>query len=466
MRRGRLSVPLAAQVMALVLVSVLVAQALTVVAVFAAPPLPPPSYGVEAIGRALKGQTIEARGRHLRLTTSQSVPVEIATGRVDVRRSNALAAWLGASPQSVKLVRRSAPQIVLLTSAGGHGGPPPGELGMGPPRHWGEQGGQGGGREYAPEFGPGGTTNATEFIAVWRQTDGSWRVVQPDAEWEWTRRIAIWLIGSALLMGPIAWWFARRITRPIRRFAESAESLGRDPRAASLPLEGPAEIGVAARAFNAMQSRLQRYVSDRISMMGAISHDLRTPLTRMRFKLERAQPELRKAVLADVEQMEAMIGGVLAFIRDVDQVVERERLDLTSLVVCAIDDRMLPEGVIDFSDNAPGPLIIDGDALALRRLVDNLIDNAIKYGHEAHVSVQDHNGEARITIRDDGPGLPQRELEKVFAPFYRSEQTSGAEGMGLGLAIARSIARAHGGDVTLASKGQGLVAEITLPLAA
>ena len=240
--------------------------------------------------------------------------------------------------------------------------------------------------------------------------------------------------------------------------------LGRDPKAPLIELRGPAELGAAVRAFNDMQVRLKRYVEDRTAMVGAISHDLRTPLTRIRFKMEGASEALRTSVIGDVEQMEAMITAVLAFIRDASEPHHRERLDLLSLLECAVDDAALVGQRASLDDGQS--LIVSADALGLRRLFDNLIDNAVKYGGCARVSLSRAGDEAVVRIADDGPGLAPLDLERVFEPFYRAEPSRNRDsgGIGLGLSVARSVARAHGGDVTLQASGRGLTALVRLPL--
>jgi signal transduction histidine kinase len=290
---------------------------------------------------------------------------------------------------------------------------------------------------------------------------------QPEAfPTEWELRGLVWLAVGFLLVAPAGYLFARRITAPLKRFAAAADRLGRDPKAPPLTLTGPAEIGLAAKAFNEMQARLRRYIDDRTAMVGAISHDLRTPLARIRFKMERAPPELRDSVLRDIGQMEQMIADVLAFIRDEGQPRERERLDLLSLVECVADDAVSlgADVEIDHAETA----IVEGDPVGLQRLLANLIDNAVKYGAGARIAVRRKQGQALIEIADFGPGLPPQELEKVFQPFYRADASRNLDngGVGLGLPIARATARAHGGDVELHSTGGGTVARVSLPLAA
>ena len=305
------------------------------------------------------------------------------------------------------------------------------------------------------------------FVAAARQPDGTWEIVRPQPEPfpnAWHQRLILWFLGCIVVMAPAAYLFARRVTAPIADFAEAADRLGRDPKAPLIELRGPAELGSAVRAFNDMQVRLKRYVEDRTAMVGAISHDLRTPLTRIRFKMEGASGALRASVIGDVEQMEAMITAVLEFIRDASEPRHRERLDLLSLLECAVDDAALVGLKASLEEGEPA--IVNADALGLRRLFDNLIDNAVKYGGCARVSLAQEDGEAVVRIADDGPGLSDADLERVFQPFYRTEPSRNRDsgGIGLGLSVARSVARAHGGDVVLQRGEHGLVAVVRLPL--
>ena len=276
----------------------------------------------------------------------------------------------------------------------------------------------------------------------------------------------MWFLACLAVLAPAGYLFARRLVAPIGAFARAADRLGRDPSAPQLELSGPAEIGTAARAFNEMQARLKRYIEDRTSMIAAISHDLRTPLTRIRFKIESAEPALRASVGSDLDQMEAMISGVLSFVRDASYARDRTAIDLLSVLECAVDDARASGAETDLSSS--GQPTVDGDALALRRLFANLIDNAVKYGHRVRVRLYADGPTAVTEVTDDGPGLPSSELERVFEPFYRAEPSRNREtgGIGLGLAVARSIARAHGGDVRLHSGTGGLTATVRLPTTA
>jgi two-component system OmpR family sensor kinase len=267
------------------------------------------------------------------------------------------------------------------------------------------------------------------------------------------------------VVAPAGLLFARRITAPLKRFSEAAERLGRDPHAPPVTLAGPAEIGAAAEAFNNMQARLRRYIDDRTATLGAISHDLRTPLSRIRFKLEGADARVREAVLSDVAQMEQMIQGVLTFIRDESTPRTRERLDLLSLVECVADDAAMVGGDVEIL--AGQPVTVEGDPVALQRMFVNLVDNAVKYAGQARLRVSQADGHAIVDVIDEGPGLSDVDREKVFQPFYRVDAARNLDdgGMGLGLPIARSTARAHGGDVELLPAAKGLLARVTLPVA-
>ena len=253
--------------------------------------------------------------------------------------------------------------------------------------------------------------------------------------------------------------------KPLGQFAGAAERLGRDPAAAVIAVDGPAEIGRAAHAFNLMQTRLRSFVDDRTAMIGAISHDLRTPLTRMRFRIEDVSDDVRDGLLEEVAEMEAMITSVLEFIRDASAPGLRERLDLRTLVDDVVEDAVMIGN--DVTVEASQAATVDIDVLGMRRVFDNLLENAVKYGSRARVRLTTDATSAIAEIRDDGPGLPEHELERVFEPFYRSEaaRSSDKGGNGLGLAVCRSIARAHGGDVRLIRSTEGFLAQVRVPLA-
>ena len=302
--------------------------------------------------------------------------------------------------------------------------------------------------------------------AAYSDAPGHWLEVRtPDDAFPnaWQRRLLLWFLACLAILTPVGYLFARRLSAPIARFASAAERLGRDPNASPLALGGPAEIGLAAAAFNEMQARLARYVHDRTAMIGAIAHDLRTPLARVQFKLNRAPPDLAAEIRADLSQMEAMIASVLDFVRNATSPHERTPLDLLSVLEVVADDAsdMGADVAVE-----PGPsLVIDGAATGLQRLFMNLVDNAVKYGGKARIRLYADGGDAVVEVKDDGPGLSLEDIEKVFEPFYRLESSRNREtgGIGLGLSVARTIARAHGGEVTLMPSGDGLTALVRLP---
>lgn len=306
-----------------------------------------------------------------------------------------------------------------------------------------------------------------DFVAA-RRIGDRWVVVEPQPEGfptAWQSRVMLWFLLSFALVAPFGWLFARRITAPLRSFADAAERLGRDPSASTLVQGGSAEIGRAAAAFNQMQARLKRYVDDRTAMIGAISHDLRTPLTRMRFRLEAAPERMKPGFETDIDQMEAMISSVLAFMRDQAEGGSRQRLDLRALLKEAVDNAVAGGANVAIE---PGEAVeIDADAVALNRVFANLLDNAVKYGDRAVVRLVRDGDDVVAAVHDFGPGLPDSELERVFKPFYRTPGAAASEapGIGLGLANSRAIVLAHGGTIRLKSDG-GLTAEVRLPIAA
>ncbi len=306
------------------------------------------------------------------------------------------------------------------------------------------------------------------FSVALQEPSGRWTVVEPKPELfpnPWQSRLLLWFVACLSVLTPVGYLSARRLASPLALFAQAAERLGRDPNAPPIEVSGPAEIGQAAAAFNEMQARLKRYVEHRTSAIGAIAHDLRTPLARIRFKIEALPARTREPISRDVIQMEQMIAAALAFVRDTFATRPREALDLKSAVECVVDNTALMGA--DAKVTSAECLVILGDALALDSLFTNVIGNAVKYGRRARVRIYREDGSAVVDVADNGPGLPEAELEKVFEPFYRVESSRNPEtgGMGLGLATARAVARGHGGDITLLRARQGLIARVRLPLA-
>ena len=269
--------------------------------------------------------------------------------------------------------------------------------------------------------------------------------------------VALGLAGLAILV-------ARRVTAPLGRFSAAATRLGTDVNAPPMEESGPTEIREAAEAFNQMQRRIRRFVDDRTRMLAAISHDLRTMLTRFRLRSEYIDDDEQRAkAIADLAEMQSMLDATLSFARDDASAEPRTSVDLSSLLQTLCDD--LADAGQPVAYEGPDRVTIACRPATLRRAIANLIDNAVKYGGGATVGLSDGADEVMIRIADRGPGIPEVDREKVFAPLYRMEESRSREtgGSGLGLALARNIVRGHGGDIAFHDRdGGGLVACIVL----
>jgi signal transduction histidine kinase len=451
------------QVLALVLASLAAAQLITVLVIFNLPRPDPDVYRLSEVERALSGGASRDEARPL-VARLRATPPRDPYGsfvRADVERR--IAADLGLAPQDVVFVPefRDSPLIRLWPA---------------------ENAAKTSDQQIAERvrrdrlrFVELATTKGADkqafliapFKVAAKQADGRWRVAEPKPLGlldPWQQRVVLWFVLTALAMAPLAYWFARRLAAPISAFAVAADRLGRDPGAPAMTLTGPSEIGVATRAFNEMQERLRLYVHDRTSMIGAIAHDLRTPLTRLRFRIEGVPEELKGKMSTDIDQMDAMVAATLAFVRDATQARARTQLELSSLLETVVDE--MAEVGADVAVERSDKAVLEGDPIGLRRMLANLLDNAVKFGGSARARLTSGEGGALIQIDDEGPGLPDNELERVFEPFHRVEPSRSRDtgGMGLGLAVARSIARAHGGDVTLENRlGGGLRVLVVLP---
>jgi two-component system, OmpR family, sensor kinase len=443
---GRWTASLFGQLLALIGLSLILSQALILLLFVALPPPVNDFYRLSEVVQTFRGEAANFNDRRpLGLSTAEEPPVRPMRGRWAPILRAELAKALRVSPRSVVVGGvqqgpfddRRVYHVVRSRMAR-----------------------SGGERDEAFMIAP--------FKVGVQQPDGTWFIVQPEPGIGLSplqRRVALWFLLATLVTAPFAYLVARRLSAPIRVFAQAAERLGRDPRAPPVALKGTAEIKAAARAFNEMQERLRRYVEDRTAMMGAIAHDLRTPLTRLRFRIENAPEELRAKMAADIDQMEEMISAALTFVRDASQGGERTPLELSSLLESLCDE--MAETGQDTEVARSDKVVVEGDPLALRRLFANLLENAVKFGTRARVRVFREGPSAIVEIDDDGPGIPTAELDRVFEPFYRREPSRNRQtgGIGLGLATVRSVARGHGGDVVLANRaGGGLTARVQLPI--
>jgi signal transduction histidine kinase len=298
--------------------------------------------------------------------------------------------------------------------------------------------------------------------------DGSWVVFTASTrEWGLSRSLRIG-IGLALVLVSITAVSVAatfHLSRPIRQFTDALRRFGADPRAQPIPETGPRELRASISAFNAMQAQIQKFVDDRTAMLAAISHDLRTPLTKMRLRGEFVEDaEQRSRLSRDVDEMQAMVDSALAFFRDDFKDEETTIFELPALLRDIADDYGDQGHEIGYA--GPDRLAFFGRPFALKRALTNLVDNAVKYARAPGMELMVLRQEILIVVRDSGPGIPADAREQVFAPFFRLEKSRNRAtgGVGLGLTSARAVVRAHGGDIALSNGPTGgLEVRVTLP---
>jgi len=278
----------------------------------------------------------------------------------------------------------------------------------------------------------------------------------------------LWLSMSVMLIAVsiISYLIVGRMTAPLTQLSQAAEKLGTDVKASAIPESGPEEVRRTAHAFNVMQNRIRSFVEDRTQMLGAIAHDLGTPITRLRLRAEFVEDhDLRKKMLRDLDDMQQMVASTLAFIREEATSEPRSIVDLASLLARVCDDVQDTGANVELA-KAPRGILLECGPIGLRRALGNLIENAAKYGKNATVSMEAEDGFVKIIVDDEGPGIPLSRQNDVFQPFRRLDESRNQDiaGTGLGLAIARTIVRAHGGDISLSNRDEGgLRAELRLP---
>jgi len=275
----------------------------------------------------------------------------------------------------------------------------------------------------------------------------------------------MWMVGSSLVLFGVAMIFMRNQVRPIRRLAIAADALGKGRDVPTFKLQGATEVRQAATAFNLMRDRLLRQISQRTEMLAGVSHDLRTPLTRMKLQLAMLKDGPDVAELkADVVEMETMIDGYLAFARG-EGPEEPVRTDLGELLADAVSGAERAGGKVGLFTE--GDLALPLRPAAFKRCLANLIGNAMRYGQTVKVAAARQGDSIEVTVDDDGPGIAPDRREEVFRPFRRLEESRNIEtgGVGLGLTIARDVVHAHGGAITLEdSPLGGLRARLRLPV--
>ncbi|MDP2396778.1 MAG: ATP-binding protein [Burkholderiales bacterium] len=339
-----------------------------------------------------------------------------------------------------------------------------GGAGMYSPR-WAEESG-----ESAPPMmrQGGGGGGGLVFVAQVTLSDGTLATFDtrpPQATEHWPYRLLasiVLLLVAVIVVSLIA---VRWATRPLKTLADAADELGRNIHRPPLAEQGPTEVLRAARAFNTMQSRLASYLRERTQVLAAMSHDLKTPITRLRLRAELLQDEqLRDKFERDLCEMETMVASALDFLRGMDNGEPVRPLEVNAMLESLQADLRETGGAVTIEGRAASPY--PGRSQALKRCLANLLENAIKYGKSAHVVVDDDKDRLQISILDEGPGIPPEHLDKVFEPYYRVEGSRNRDtgGTGLGLAIARNVIELHGGGIKLQNHaGGGLLVTVVLP---
>lgn len=312
-----------------------------------------------------------------------------------------------------------------------------------------------------------GTDNASFGVDV-RLKDGMWLQYnfvysKPNLYLSHRLFIEMGVISSILLA--LSFFAVRLVTRPLNILAQAAEELGGNLNRPPLPVDGPIEVSRAARAFNTMQARLLEYVESRARVHAALSHDLKTPITRMILRAELLDdPEIKEKFLRDLEDMHSMVSTHLDLMRGIGTGENSCQVNMNALLESIADDLRELGGTVNITGYATKNY--PGKPQSLKRAISNLVENAIKYGQMANIRVEDSERELIIRIIDHGPGIPEGEIERVFEPFYRLESSRNRDtgGYGLGLAISRGVAQIHGGNLLLLNRKEGgLEAILSLP---
>jgi len=303
------------------------------------------------------------------------------------------------------------------------------------------------------------TNIATAFFIQIQLNDGQWVTFdtlifkdEPFASSRMMFTLLFILLGVLLLLYITVRW----VTRPLKILSQEADALGIDINKPPIPEKGPDEIKRAAHAFNTMQQRLKNLIEDRTHIFAAMSHDLKTPITRLRLRTELLEDTaLRESFERDLKEMENMVTEALSFMRGIDTAEKSQPVNINALLESIQEDYQDIGKNVSLNGQALAPLM--GAAPLLKRCLVNLIDNAIFYGQQAQLTVEDSAAQLTICIKDSGPGIPEQELEKVFDPFYRLESSRNRQtgGTGLGLSIARNIIHLHGGQISLRNHPQG-----------
>jgi len=506
-----IDLPIFWQVLGLSLFVLIAALGINTFLVLNAPDPPPAGYSIAEAAEALKTGEVKLKsGRTLRAVTQKTRPrmaeasanpmhghLERLVGQGLATALNAPAdrIWVRVPPSHMRhrtfetrvFVRRGDggrdPQgegTVIETRSPMDGGPPPGNMEpdrMEPP----QMGPDGMQRIEMRRDGPmpqmmlrsGGLPNdlsVPPFEAAWQLADGSYRVILPPVTFiqPWQVRLLIGFGLTALLILPLVWWLSQRLTRPIIAFSEAAAKVGFEDNAPPVMAIGSREVRAAADVLNAMQARIRKQMESRTALMGAIAHDLKTPLARMRLRIEDLPSPLRDRLGDDIAHMDGLIKSAMSF-TSAHRLGETLRpLDLSALVEALADD-MAAVCPIDAA-HVDHDIMVKGDTVALKRILTNLLENACRYAGSCRIELSTRGDQVEVSVVDGGPGLPPEMLEAVFEPFYRLEESRNRDtgGAGLGLSVARALAEAQGGTLKLINRYEGktiagLEARLVLP---
>jgi signal transduction histidine kinase len=309
------------------------------------------------------------------------------------------------------------------------------------------------------------------YMLAVQLNDGSWLVFSvAKRTWgvPWPVRWAIWLCFLAVSISIVTFFAARQFSKPIERLAAAVRLFGLNPKAPPIAETGPRELQEVVKTFNAMQAQIQKFVAYRTMMLAAISHDLRTPLTRMRLRGEFIEDrEQQSRLFRDVDEMQNMVDGALAFFRDDATAEETTSVDLPRVLLTIAND--YADQDIEIGYAGPAHAVYRGRPFALKRAFTNLIDNATKYAKAPEIELCCEESAIVVAIRDRGPGIPPDALDNVFRPYYRVDKSRNRStgGVGLGLTVAQAIVQGHGGEIILKNRPEGgLEVRIVLPVAA
>jgi signal transduction histidine kinase len=519
-----ISLPIFWQVLGLSLVVLILALGINTLIVLKAPEPLPSGYSMrEAVGALKTGRIKLQNGRWLKTEVTTTPPPFVAQNlqhtahqwRLEAETATRLASELGTSPSNVWVKFAPRPFRGNWQRVGfridGPGGPGPGNrpdpdgpgpqrgdfvvTTNGPPPMAGPDQGPG---AVSPEMGlqqggpgpmhgpgPGNVLFERElpnlrlitresralilypaFSAAWKQPDGSYRVIAPPPTLiqPWQGRLLLGFALTALLILPLAWLLSRRLTRPIIAFSEAASRVGFEDSAAPVVAVGSKEVRAAADVLNAMQARIRKQVENRTALMGAIAHDLKTPLARMRLRIEDLPNPLRDKLSQDIAHMDGLIRSAMSFTSAHKLAESLRPLDLSALADALAED-MAAVCPMEPGDITPN-IMVKGDAVALKRILTNLIENACRYAGSCRIDLAADGSHVEVRVIDHGPGLPAEALEAVFEPFYRLEESRNRDtgGTGLGLSVAKALTEAQGGTLKLSNRTEGgLEATLTLP---